>query len=63
MFSLIIVTVFGHAAMLLVWNWQKSHTNAGIVDVVWAFGMMLAGPWYALTGTAPSDNRKSRIFH
>ena len=53
MFSLIIVAVFSIVAMLLAWNWQKNHANAGVVDVVWAFGMMFAGPWYALTGTAP----------
>ncbi|MDD1638644.1 MAG: DUF1295 domain-containing protein [Methylococcaceae bacterium] len=53
MSSLIIVAVFSIGAMLLAWNWQKSHANAGVVDVVWAFGMMFAGPWYALTGTAP----------
>ena len=53
MFSLIIVVVFSIVAMLLAWNWQKNNANAGVVDVVWAFGMMFAGPWYALTGTAP----------
>ena len=53
MFSLIVIAAFSVIAMLLAWNWQKRHANAGIVDVIWAFGMMLAGPWYALTGTAP----------
>ena len=53
MFSQIVVAVFSIVAMLLAWNWQKRHANAGVVDVVWAFGMMFAGPWYALTGTAP----------
>ena len=53
MFSLTVVAVFSVVAMLLAWNWQKRHANAGVVDVVWAFGMMFAGPWYALTGTAP----------
>ncbi len=53
MFSLIGVGVVSIAAMLLVWRWKKSHANAGVVDVVWAYGMMLAGPWYALTGAAP----------
>ncbi len=53
MFSLAVVAVLSILAMLLAWNWQKNHANAGIVDVVWAFGMMFAGPWYALTGTAP----------
>ena len=53
MFSLTVVAVLSLMAMLLAWNWQKKHANAGIVDVVWAYGMMLAGPWYALTGSAP----------
>ena len=53
MFSLTVVAVFSIVAMLLAWNWQKNHANAGVVDVIWAFGMMFAGPWYALTGTAP----------
>ena len=48
-----VIAAFSVIAMLLAWNWQKRHANAGIVDVIWAFGMMLAGPWYALTGTAP----------
>lgn len=53
MFSIIVVAVFSVIAMLLAWNWQKHHDNAGVVDVVWAFGMMFAGPWYALNGSAP----------
>jgi len=53
MFSQIVVAMFSIVAMLLAWNWQKKNANAGIVDVFWAFGMMFAGPWYALTGTAP----------
>ena len=53
MFNLIVVAVLSTAAMLMAWNWQKKYANAGIVDVTWAFGMMFAGPWYALTGTAP----------
>lgn len=48
-----VVAVFSIVAMALAWRWQKQHANAGIVDVVWAFGMMLAGPWYAMTGVAP----------
>jgi len=38
--------------MLIAWFWQQHSHNAGIVDVVWSFGMMLAGPWYAFTGKA-----------
>ncbi len=59
MFSLTVVAVFSIVAMLLAWLWQKNHANAGIVDVVWAYGMMLAGPWYALTGSAPLELKLS----
>jgi cyclopropane-fatty-acyl-phospholipid synthase len=48
--SQLFVIVFSIIAMLLAWCWQQKRENAGIVDVVWAFGMMLAGPWYALNG-------------
>ena len=53
MFSLTVVGMLSIVAMLLAWIWQKNHANAGIVDVVWAYGMMFAGPWYALIGLAP----------
>ena len=53
MSSLTVVAVVSIIAMLLAWIWQKNNTNAGIVDVIWAYGMMSAGPWYAMTGTAP----------
>jgi len=43
MFSLIIVAVLV-SCHVAGWNWQKSHANAGVVDVVWAFGMMFAVP-------------------
>ena len=59
MFSLTVVAVLSIVAMLLAWLWQKNHANAGIVDVVWAYGMMLAGPWYALTGSAPLELKLS----
>jgi cyclopropane-fatty-acyl-phospholipid synthase len=53
MFSLVIVAIMAVIGMLLAWLWQQDHKNAGIVDVIWAFGLMLAGPWYAFTGHAP----------
>lgn len=53
MFSLTVIALLSIAAMMMAWVWQQNHKNAGIADVIWAFGMMLAGPWYALTGTAP----------
>ena len=53
MHDLTLIALFSSLAMLLAWLWQQKHQNAGIVDVVWAFGMMLAGPWYAFSGPAP----------
>ncbi|MDO9240368.1 MAG: DUF1295 domain-containing protein, partial [Methylicorpusculum sp.] len=53
MFSLTVVAVLSVIAMLMAWVWQQNRRNAGIVDVIWAFGMMFAGPWYAFTGSAP----------
>ena len=40
-------------AMLAAWVVQYRTRNAGLVDVFWAFGMMLAGAFYAYIGTAP----------
>jgi len=53
MTELIIVALLASFAMLVAWLWQQHTKNAGIVDVVWAFGMMLAGPYYAFSGSAP----------
>lgn len=39
--------------MLAAWGIQQQTRNAGIVDVFWAFGMALAGAYYAYVGTAP----------
>jgi cyclopropane-fatty-acyl-phospholipid synthase len=49
--SQIVVVIASTIAMLLAWAWQQKHTNAGVVDVVWALSMMLTGPWYAATGS------------
>lgn len=54
MIEMTAVALTSMAAMLAAWFWQQKHRNAGIVDVVWAFGMMLAGPWYAAVGPAPA---------
>lgn len=43
--------------MLLAWCWQQKRENAGIVDVVWTLGMMLAGPWYAVSGSGAANLR------
>ena len=53
MSNLLLVAVCSSLAMIIAWIWQQKHRNAGIVDVAWAFGMMLAGPFYAFTGPAP----------
>ena len=39
--------------MIIAWLLQRRTDNAGIVDVVWAFGMITAGVFYAWFGTAP----------
>jgi steroid 5-alpha reductase family enzyme len=36
--------------MTLGWLWQKKHTNAGIVDVLWSVGLALAALLMAITG-------------
>jgi len=53
MSNLFIIATISSAAMFIAWLWQQQHKNAGIADVVWAFGMMLTGPVYAFTGAAP----------
>lgn len=53
MSSLGVTAMLSVVAMGLAWGWQQYKSNAGIVDVVWAFGMMAAGLWYAYSGSAP----------
>jgi len=36
--------------MTLGWLWQRRHTNAGIVDVLWSVGLALAALLMAVTG-------------
>jgi steroid 5-alpha reductase family enzyme len=36
--------------MALGWLWQKRHSNAGIVDVLWSLGVGFGALWMALTG-------------
>ncbi|MDF1583185.1 MAG: DUF1295 domain-containing protein [Methyloprofundus sp.] len=50
---LCVIATLSSLAMFGAWLWQQHFKNAGIVDVVWAFGMMFAGPVYAFTGNAP----------
>lgn len=43
---------WGAAASLMTigWRWQRRHANAGIVDVLWAFGVGATAFGYALAG-------------
>ncbi|MBC7989012.1 MAG: DUF1295 domain-containing protein [Luteimonas sp.] len=36
--------------MTLGWLWQRRHGNAGIVDVIWAFGVGASAVFYAAVG-------------
>lgn len=53
MTDLQIVAILSCLAMFIAWLAQSKTKNAGIVDVIWAFGMMVAGVFYAYVGTAP----------
>ncbi|ALM82779.1 DUF1295 domain-containing protein [Bordetella sp. N] len=44
-------------AMSLGWNWQRRHTNAGIVDVIWSLGMGGSGLLIAATGLGSGSAR------
>lgn len=48
-----VVALCATAAMLAAWWVQQRTQNAGIVDVIWAFGMAFAGGFYAFTGSGP----------
>lgn len=39
------------------WAWQKRHTNAGIVDALWATGVGGAAVWAALAGSGAGATR------
>ena len=47
------VAVVSCLAMMVAWLIQLRTKDAGIVDVFWAFGMALAGAYYAYMGAAP----------
>ena len=36
----LVIAVVMVIAMALAWTWQRRRANAGIVDVVWAAGMI-----------------------
>ena len=48
-----LVALCACAGMLAAWWMQRRTKNAAIVDVFWAFGMALAGAFYAATGSGP----------
>ncbi|AFJ01511.1 putative membrane protein [Methylophaga frappieri] len=41
---------FAVIIMSLGWLWQKKRQNAGVVDVLWAFGLSILALFYAVTG-------------
>lgn len=49
--QLILVWVIAAIAQSLAWVWQHRRRNAGIVDVVWSFGVGAAALLVAATGT------------
>ncbi len=44
-------------AMSVGWLWQRRHENAGIVDVLWAAGLAVAGVLLAALGTGAAAPR------
>ncbi len=48
---LLIVWLLAAAMMTLGWQWQRSHANAGIVDVLWAAGVGGGAVLLALIGS------------
>ena len=47
-----ILTVWCSTALLMNagWAWQRRHTNAGVVDVLWALSLAAAAVWLAIAG-------------
>lgn len=53
---LLVVWLLAAAMMVFGWRWQRTHANAGIVDVLWSAGLGGAAVLFALLGdgaTAP----------
>lgn len=55
--SLIHVAIAALLAMALGFVYQAIKKNAGIVDAIWAFGIMLASIYFALSNTGDADIR------
>ena len=49
--QLLLIWAFAAVLMLLGWQWQRRRSNAGIVDVLWAFGLARSALWLALSGS------------
>ena len=49
--QLLMVWCFAAIAQGTAWVWQQRHANAGIVDVVWAFGLGGTAVLVAITGS------------
>ena len=49
--QLVGIGAFAGVLMLCGWHWQRRHDNAGIVDVLWAFGLACSALWLALSGS------------
>lgn len=49
--QLLMVWCFAAIAQGTAWAWQQRHANAGIVDVVWAFGLGGSAVLVAITGS------------
>ena len=49
--QLLLIAGFAVVLMLVGWGWQRRHDNAGIVDVLWAFGLACSAVFLALTGS------------
>lgn len=48
--QVLMVWAFAAVAQALGWRWQRRHANAGIVDVVWSFGVGGAAVLLAVAG-------------
>ncbi|MEO9079801.1 MAG: DUF1295 domain-containing protein [Rhodanobacter sp.] len=54
---LLLVWLLAAAMMALGWQWQRSRSNAGIVDVLWAAGVGSSAVLLAIIGTGATSTR------
>ncbi|TAN04605.1 MAG: DUF1295 domain-containing protein [Rhodanobacteraceae bacterium] len=54
---LLVVWLLAAAMMVLGWRWQRTHANAGIVDVLWSAGLGGAAVLFALLGDGAAAPR------